>query len=146
MAVGPSTDGLTTVLDYLLGAQHLPHYNPMPTGYPEVGGAWVETNNTLTRQNFGLHVAALDVTDPTFGSDVISLLQDHGVSTAPGNAAEIVDFLADVLFGGAITPAERLQAIGYLESDDFGNESPYDDFRIRETTGVLLGYPQFQEQ
>ena len=56
------------------------------------------------------------------------------------------DFLADVMFGGALTLDERQMAIDYLNTDDLGVPTPYDDTRIRQTVGLLLGYPQFQEQ
>jgi hypothetical protein len=144
-AVGGYTlDGVTTVLTFLVNAQHIPHYNEVPTGYSELGGDWVGTNNYLERQNYGLALALID--DGMFGSDPISLLTHSGVSTAPGNADEIVDFLAEVLFAGALTPAERQAAVDYLETDDNGLPSPYNDGRIRQTVGFLLGYPRFQQQ
>jgi len=143
-AIRGTTDGQTTIVNYLVNAQHIPHYNEVPTGWPETGDNWIGTNNTLERQNYGVHVSALS--DLAFGSDPISLLNDNGVSTAPGNAAAIVDFYADVLFGGALTPAERQAAIDFLETDNLGNPTDYDDTRIRRTIGLMLGYAQFQEQ
>jgi hypothetical protein len=79
---------------------------------------------------------------------VIGLLNANGVSTAPtpNNAAAIVDFLSGVLFGGALSGAERQAAINYLNTDDNGVTSNYTDARIRETAGFLLGYAQFAEQ
>ena len=143
-AVRGQTDGTTVVLGLLANASHLPHYNPVPTGWPEAGEAWLDTTNTLERQNFGVYLTAFN--DPEFGSDLMNLLADHGVSTAPGNAEAIIDFFSDLLFGGALTPAERQQAIDFLNSDVNGAPSPYDETRIRRTAGFLLGYPQFQEQ
>jgi len=70
----------------------------------------------------------------------------NGVSTAPGNAPAIVDFFSDALFGKALTPAERQAAIDFLNSDNNGVVSDYDNTRIRNTVGFLLGYPQFEEQ
>jgi uncharacterized protein (DUF1800 family) len=142
--IGGRTDGITTILTFLVNAQHIPHYNPVPTGYGEIGEAWIDTNNYLERQNYGLAVAILDSAE--FGSDPIALLNANGVSTAPGNAEAIVDFYVDVLYGGALTPAERQRAIEYLNTDAAGLPSPYDNGRIRETVGFLLGFPQFQEQ
>lgn len=142
------TDGLTVVISYLVRMQHLPYLNAVPTGWPELGGDWLGTNNMLERQNFGLHFTTN--TDPDteadFGADVIGLLQDNGVSTAPGNAEAIVDFYADLLFAGALTPAERQAAVDYLNTDDDGVPGDYDDARIRETVGFMLGYAQFEEQ
>ena len=139
-----TTDGLTVILDSLIQAQHIPHFQAVPTGYPEDGGFWLDTTNTLERQNFGINLAAFDT--PVFGSDPITLLTDNFVSTAPGNSEAIVDFFSDAFFGGAITPAERQEAIDFLDSDDAGIPSPYDNLRIRGLVAFLLGYAQFQEQ
>ncbi len=139
-----NTDGLSVIVNYLITAQHIPHYNEVPTGYAEAGPEWLDTNNTLTRQNFGLHLSA--VSGAAFGSDPIALLNANGVSPLPGNEAAIVDFFAKVLFGGELTPAERQEAITFLSTNDVGVPSPFTTQRIRETVGLMLGYPQFQEQ
>ncbi len=57
----------------------------------------------------------------------------------------------EVLCGCPPGEVERVRAaseatIDYLNTDDFGTPAPYDDSRIREAVGVLLGYGQFQEQ
>ena len=139
-----ATDGSTVVIDTLTRMQELLHENSIPTGFAELGGDWIDTNNVLERQNFGLELTASAAS--SFGSDVIGLLNDNGVSTGPGNAAAIVDFFAGVLFGGALTPAERQRAIDYLTTDDLGAPAAYDDARIRETLGFMMGFAQFAEQ
>jgi len=143
-AIRGKTNGNTLVFNYLTRAQHLPYLNTVPTGWPENGDDWLDTNNTLERQNFGIQLAASTLT--TFGSDPLGLLVANGVPTATGNAAAVVDFLADVLFAGALTPAERQSAIDFLNTDDNGNSAPYTTARIKDLVGFLLGYPQFQEQ
>lgn len=142
------TDGVTLIINYLQQMAYLPYFKLAPDGFSELGGDWIGTNNLLDRQNFGLHLTTNDDpgTAPNFGTDIITLLADNGVSTAPGNAEAIVDFFAGVLFGGAWTPEDRQEAIDYLNTDDNGVPGPYDDLRIRETVGFLLGYAQFQEQ
>lgn len=140
-----TTNGIDFVLSFLVNAQHLPHYNAVPTGYAEDGGSWIDTTNTLERQNFGVYLTAFGPAD-LFGSDPMGLLADAGISTAPGNAPAIVDYWSDVLFGGALTPAERQQAIDFLETEIDGTPSPYDETRIRRTVGFMLGFGQFQEQ
>jgi hypothetical protein len=139
-----TTDGSTEILTYLTNAQHLPFLNPVPTGYSEYGEDWIDTNNMLDRQNYGIRLATLNNTN--FKSDVLALLAAHGVPTTPGNSAAIVDFLSGILFGGALTPAERQQALDFLNTDDNGNASAYTTTRIRELAGFMLGYGQFQEQ
>lgn len=139
-----TTDGVTTVLTYLVSMGHIPHYNAVPTGWPEDGASWLGTNNTLDRQNFGFALFASS--SPVFMADPIGLMHDNGVVTTPGHAADIVDFYSDVLFGKALTPAERQAAIDYLDTDDFGDPADYDEARVLETIAAMLGYPQFQEQ
>jgi uncharacterized protein (DUF1800 family) len=145
-AVRGQTDGNSSVRGYLSLMSELFHQNAVPTGYSELGGDWIDTNNLLARQNFGLDMATRTAT--TFGADVIGLLNANGVSTAasPNNAPAIVDFLATVLFGGRLTTAERQRAIDYLNTNDSGVVSSYTDARIRETAGFMMGYAQFCEQ
>jgi len=138
------TEGITGVLDFLVSTWHIPHYNAVPTGWPEDGASWIGTNNSLDRQNFGFTL--LSSTHPLFGADPLALLEDNGVSTAPGNAEAIVDFFGDVFFGGGLTPAERQVAVDFLNTDDLGDPAPYDNARILDTIALLMGYPQFQEQ
>ena len=140
-----NTNGSSTIGGYLQRMGHELHQNPVPTGYDEVGASWLGTNNTLERTAFGEHVARS--TGSNFGGDVIGLLTDNGIPTAPGNAAAIVDFFAGILFGGAMSPAERQAAIDFLLTDDSGNPDPgYNNARIRGTVGFMLGYAGFQEQ
>jgi len=138
------TDGSSQVFNYLQQAQYLPYLNAVPTGWSEQGSDWIDTNNLLVRQNFGIALGASSAT--SFGSDPLGLLTANGISTAPGNAAAIVDFLADALLGGALTPAERQKAIDFLNTNDSGTPSTYNNARIRDLVGFLLGYPQFEEQ
>ena len=145
-AVRGKTDGLTVYRGYLQRLQEQFHVNAVPTGYPESGGDWIDTNNLLDRQNFGYDMSTR--TAATLGADVIGLLNANGVSTVavPNNSSAIVDFYAGVLYGGALTTAERQAAIDYLNTDDNGVVSNYTDSRIRETVGFMLGYAQFLEQ
>jgi uncharacterized protein (DUF1800 family) len=138
------TDGVSQIFNTLVRAQHLPYLNPVPTGWSELAPEWIGTNGVLERQNFGVRLAQANGTN--FGSDPVALLGAHGVSTAPGNAAGIVDFFADALFGGALTPAERQRAIDFLNTNNAGAPAPYDSVRIRQTVGLLLGLGQFFEQ
>ncbi len=139
-----TTNGFTRVYAFLQATAHQVYLNPAPTGWAEAGFEWINTNNMLDRQNLGHEL--LTAGDPNFSGRPIAMLVDHGVDIGPGNAEAIVDFFSDILFGGALTPAERQAAIDYLNTDDLGLPAPYDNDRIRETVGVMLGYPQFEEQ
>ena len=145
-AVRGMTDGGSSVRNYLNRMSELYHRNPVPTGFPEIGGEWVDTNKLLERQNFGYDMATR--TSTTYGADVIGLLNANGISTAasPNNAPAIVDFLSGILFGGGWTASERHRALDYLNTNDSGVPASYTDSRIRETAGFLMGFPQFVEQ
>jgi len=143
-AVRGRTDGLTGVYPFLESAGHVPNSNPSPTGWAEDGAAWIATNDYVVRQSLAIDL--LNSHNGRFFADPIGLLHDAGISTEPGHAEAIVDFFIDALFGGALTPIERLVAIEHLTTDDVGNPTEYDDMRIRDTVALLLGYPQFQEQ
>ena len=143
-AIRGKTNGSSQVFNYLTQASYLPYLDSVPTGWPENGNDWLDTNNTLTRQNFGIQLASS--TSTTFGSDPLGLLVANGVPTASGNAAVVVDFLADIFFAGALTPAERQSAIDFLNTDDNGVPASYTTTRIKDLVGFLLGFPQFQEQ
>ena len=143
-AVRGQTNGQSVVRGYLTRMQHLPFQNPIPTGYPELGDDWLDTNNVLERHNFGADLSGR--TGTNFGTDLITLLNDNGISTSAGNSQAIVDFFADVLFAGALTAAEVQAAITFLDTDDDGMPSPYNNARIRDTVGLMLGFAQFIEQ
>ncbi|NJN64110.1 MAG: DUF1800 domain-containing protein [Acidobacteria bacterium] len=129
--------------EYIARLRYIPHTNPVPTGYPELSSAWVDTNNLLERQNYGLDLTSR--TAAAFGTDLILLMSDNGLN-ASSDPNDIVDFWIDVLFAGAIAPGERAEALAYLTTDDNGVPAPVDNTRIRELVGFLMGYPHFLEQ
>lgn len=138
------TNGLNRDLSgYVQRLQYIPYANPVPTGYPESGGAWIDTNNLLERQNFGFDLAQR--TANAFGTDLLELMSENGLTSASDPAA-IVDFWSGILFAGAITPAERDEALTYLTTDENGLPAAPTDLRVRQLVGFLMGYPQFLEQ
>ncbi len=156
-AVRGRTDGFTSVLNYLVLTQHIPFYNLVPTGYSELGEDWVDTNNMLERQNFGVYLIAFGTAgcdaapnpDPPacFGSDPVGLLTASGISTAPGNATAIVEFYNDILFAGTLLDSEKQMALDYLLTADDGTPDPnYNNARIRGAVGLMLGFAQYQNQ
>jgi uncharacterized protein (DUF1800 family) len=118
---------------------HLPYYRVSPDGYPDVGAAWISANGLLDRQDMGL---AMSNDFFFYGTQVNQMVAEQGLSSAE----EIVDFFSGILFGGAITPQDRQRAIDYLNTDALGNPSPYDDARVRETVGFMLGFVEFNER
>ncbi len=125
--------------NWLAAMAHMPYFRVEPDGYPDDGGAWIGTNQLLSRQDMGL---ALTWDWFFYRTETTQMVSDYGLSTAE----QIVDFFSDLFYGGALTPAERQRAITYLETDALGNPSPYDDNRIREAVGFMLGFSQFNER
>lgn len=119
---------------YVMG--HNLHRNPVPTGYPEVGRPWINTNAILDRQKFGIDVA----TNVAFGANPAGLVAGL---TDPN---DIVAFFADRLLGGQITGAQRSRALSFLTTDDGGAPAPLTAERINETAAYILGLAQFLEQ
>lgn len=54
--------------------------------------------------------------------------------------------MASFCFNHFDTDWRKVAAMDDLNTNDAGTPSTYDDARIREVTGLLLGYPQFMEQ
>jgi uncharacterized protein (DUF1800 family) len=142
-AIRGYTDGNIVVYDYTVRMSHRPHENPSPDGYPETGADWLGTNNVLERQNYGLDLTPR--TGTLFAGRIPELMAAAGL-TAASPPADIVDFWADILFGGALTPAEKQAAIDYLTTDDNGAPAAVTDAKVRETVGFMMGMPQFLEQ
>ncbi len=125
--------------NYLYTLRMNMHLNPVPTGYPEAGLSWINTNAVLDRQKLGIDLA----TNVLYGANPAALASAYGVTTPEG----IVDFFAQRMFGGRLTPLERQRAITFLTTDDAGVPQPgLTPDRINQVAAFLLGLPQFQEQ
>lgn len=126
---------------YLFKLNNMPHLFPAPTGYPELGKAWINTNDLLERQNTSYIMA----TNPLFQEDIIPLLAANGLSAAspPGSVA---DFLLDVAVGGRAVPADRDDVIKVLTTDDNGNPAAQNDAQIRQAFAFVMGLAPFVEE
>lgn len=83
---------------------HLPFFWPAPNGYPDVGSAWLNSNDLLTRWNFSLALAT-------------NALKDTQVSWNKfTNADEAVDVLSMNFFGTLLPEAARLNLIDLVNS------------------------------
>lgn len=110
-----------------------------PTGVPERGDDWLDSSQILGRQNYGLDVT---MKNTEYLSHVTEMVSDYGLNTAE----KIVDFFSDALLGGRVAPAERQRLITYLNTNDLGQPSAYEDARVREMVGTMLGLLQALEQ
>jgi uncharacterized protein (DUF1800 family) len=121
--------------------KNVPHLYPAPTGYPEEGGAWINTNDLLERQNWAFAAA----NDPFYSAHIIELLAAAGL-TAASPPASVADFILDTIVGGRVTPAERQLVIEMLTTNDAGGAIPMDNVRIKEAFGFVLGLAPYVEQ
>jgi hypothetical protein len=121
--------------------KNVPHLFPAPTGYSELGNAWINTNDLLERQNWAFAVA----NDPLYSAHIIELLAAAGLSAA-SPPASVADFILDTIAGGRVTPAERQLVIEMLTTNDAGGAIPMDNVRIKEAFGFALGLAPYVEQ
>lgn len=81
---------------------------PNPAGWPE-GGAWINSNTILGRANYANELTRSRrrraVVDPE------ALVRRHGAS---GSAAEVADFLLDLLVGGDVDERTRELLVAHL--------------------------------
>lgn len=140
-ALRSDTNGTTQVQGALDLMQEYPYTNPVPTGFSEAGSSWIDTNGLLQRQKFAIDLALGK--SAGFASDVMGLLGEHGLTTAD----QIVDFYLDLLLGGDYTPAQRQAALTFITTANDGvSPGTLTETRIRQTVGVILGFPQANEQ
>lgn len=138
------TNGSSVVRGYLQRAAHLIYQNPVPTGFAEAGADWLDTNNTLERQNYAMDLCGK--TGVNFGTDLIGLMNANGLNTSSTPAA-IIDFWIGQLYGGALTPGDRQEAINFLSTNDNGlPDAALTNARIRDAVGFLIGLANYQEQ
>jgi uncharacterized protein (DUF1800 family) len=80
---------------------------PNPAGWPE-GAAWINSNTLLTRANY---INELTRAGRRSVFDPLALVRRHA---AAGSAAEVVDFLLDLLVGGDADSTSRDLLIDHL--------------------------------
>ncbi len=122
------------------------HY-PLPTGWPETGDKWVNSNQLLQRLLFANAVAFNDRTDSNRVSyvDLKNFFKSYGFETAPG----IVGFLFKLALGNDYSQLEWDMAVGILTDNqtvDFDINQADAEQRLREMTGTVLSFPSYQLQ
>jgi uncharacterized protein (DUF1800 family) len=99
-----------------------------PNGYPDVAGAWVNSNNLLTRWNFALALT----TNRILEFDVAP------ASRAQANSPEaLVDDWSGRVLQRALPDADRVKLIEYVRGDD-------SETRVENLVALLMASPHFQ--
>lgn len=126
---------IPTLLSTLTTLGHMPFNHPTPEGYSDNGELWEQ--NMLLRWN-----AALDVVQGSLAgvtSNLQALIKGQGIAS---NAAVVVAFFAQHLYGRALTDSESALFMGYLNAADF--KTTQGQQRLAETIGLMLAAPAFQ--
>jgi len=122
-------------------------YYPLPTGWPETGDKWVNSNQLLQRLLFVNAVAFNEHRDATRVCyvDLNGFFKRHGYETAPG----IVGYLFELLLGNDYTRLEWELATAILTDNQtitFDLNQPDAEARLRELTATILSFPAYQLQ
>ncbi|MCP4286190.1 MAG: DUF1800 domain-containing protein, partial [Gammaproteobacteria bacterium] len=119
--------------------------NPVPTGWPESGGAWSDSSQLMQRQQFSSKVALQDISEIYTYMDLPDYFRTHGVATAEG----VVGYLFQVALGNDYSDVEWDMAMGVLTMD--GN-IPFDlnaadaEERLQQLLALVMSYPGYQLQ
>ncbi len=121
-------------------------YYPLPTGWPETGDKWSNSNQLLQR----LLLANAIVLNEDAGIRVCSVdLTDFLIDNQAESADEIVTFLFDLLFAGDYSQLEWNLALDILTENQtcvFDINDTDSQSRLREMTGTILSFPTYQLQ
>ena len=113
---------------------------PTPDGYPDVYGAWINTNGLLSRWNVALNLAQAgphgiqaDVRTPTLQSGAKS-------------AAELADFWANRLLHRALPPESRDQLVAYLNNGNvpFALDDRFLRAKLPGLVALIMSSPDYQ--
>jgi hypothetical protein len=130
-------DGFFYILEPL---GHVPYGWQPPNGYPDVAGAWINTNALLHRWN-----AALSITLSGEGYlPGVALNLDRVIPPA-ATAAELVNSVIANVLGFEVAAADRDQFIAYVSANP--DEPLTDRLRLAKLpglVGIVLASPYFQ--
>ncbi len=115
--------------------------NPVPTGWSEIGGDWINSSFLLERIKWVNQVVRQTPESDGTTIDPGAFFARHGVETADG----IVGFLLRVAVGDDTTELARQQALALL-GDGFDLNDPDADERLRRVIGAVLSFPHYQKQ
>lgn len=106
----------------------MPFFWPAPNGYPDVGAAWLNSNDLLTRWNFSLGLAANSFSDTQID------WKELAGSTSP---QDIVDELSQQFFGKTL--AEDVRQFVVEQASVINADDP-----VTPIAALLLASPYFQ--
>lgn len=141
-SVAPSMKHLRRTLD-ILGMR--PFFYPLPTGWPETGPKWMNSDQYLQRLRFVAKSVFNKNKDSYCKLDPRAFFLQAGVSSPE----QMVDYLLEVALSGDYTEKERKSALGFLEkavAKDFDMNDPEVEQALRELFVLVLSFPEYQLQ
>ncbi|KAA3633569.1 MAG: DUF1800 domain-containing protein, partial [Proteobacteria bacterium] len=119
------------------------YQNPVPTGYSEIGGDWINSSLLIERIKWVNELAREPVDGAGTGIDPANFFSSYGFETAEG----IVGFLLNLTVGDDFTDLARQQALDLLNGVNGFDLTDVDAReRLRQLIGVVLSYPGYQFQ
>ncbi|MFZ1395459.1 MAG: DUF1800 domain-containing protein [Candidatus Promineifilaceae bacterium] len=118
-----------------------------PNGYPDVAGAWLNTGGLLARWNIAMALTHGAYED--FYGDSYSLAANlHERIGQPATVGELVDAVAEQIFGAPLVGEARADFVAYV-TDDAGDDgtavTPHTLARkLASLYGLMLASPAFQ--
>jgi len=122
-----------------------PFYYPLPTGWPETGDKWINSNQMMQRMLFANGVVLNPGNTRYCGVNIKEFLKRLGYETSEG----IVGALFEILLANDFTKMEWDIATGILTYDHrvpFDIESEEADGMLRDLLGFILSLPTYQLQ
>ncbi len=136
----PSPEHLRRTMDRL--GMRLFHY-PLPTGWPDTGEKWINSNQYLQRIRFVNEAVFNNGKERYCSVDLGKFFSDAGLSTAE----DVVDYLFSITMGDDYTDEEKRLALTILNgesSGEFDINGPSADERLRKLAATVLSFPEYQ--
>jgi uncharacterized protein (DUF1800 family) len=116
--------------------------NPVPTGWSEIGEDWMNASLLIERIKWVNRLARELPNGNNTTIDPLSFYPQYGFETAEG----IVGFLIKLSLDNDVTDLARQQANGILGVDGIDLADPDAEDRLRQLSGSVLSFPQYQFQ
>ncbi len=119
--------------------------NMLPTGWPEVGSAWTDSNQLMLRQQYSARIAFRGASQNYTYLQLPGFFIDRKITTADG----VVGFLFQMALGNDYSQIEWDSAMGVLTLD--GN-MPFDIYaedaekQLQTVAALVMSYPGYQLQ
>lgn len=117
-------------------------FNPVPTGWSELGSTWINSSKLLERTRFANQIATASIGSHTY-IDPVTFFTEKNIETPEG----ITAYLFDLLGGDIWSDLERQIALEILNDEKaFDIDSEEADKKLRELIGTIQSYPEYHYQ